>query len=196
MNTGELIGPQDQSEVITTETKPTLRPFAEALTLPKGIETHKLSRAALHGTHRKFGERLKRLGINPATIPDVTIKYGHPDGLKQRRDGSYTIIASRQPKRGHTLNLQAFWRNYRHALSRATLDSIEAERPELFAHLQSQLSHSHQDGKRLLLAHIAQTTSGVEKLMLSLQLLLWDKLPTPNKPQRKGRKRKANTYQT
>lgn len=192
--TGEIVRAPD--EVITTEAKPTLRPFAEALKLPAKIETHKLSRASLHGTHRKFGERLKRLEINPATMPDVVIKYGHPDGLKQGRDGSYTITTSRKPKRGHTLNKAALWRNYRNALSRATLDSIEAERPDLFAAMQSQLSHSHQEGKRLLLAHISQTTSGVERLGLSLQLLLWDKLPAPTKPQRKTRKRTASSYKT
>ena len=177
MKTGELIEPQDQLEVITTEAKPTLRPFADALKLPAEIETHKLSRAALHGTHRKFGERLKRLEINPATMPDVVIKYGHPDGLKQHRDGSYTITTSRKPKHGHTLNKAALWRNYRHALSRATLDSIEAERPDLFAHLQSQLSASHQESKRLLFNMIAQTQSPAMRLGLSLQLLLFDKVP-------------------
>lgn len=181
MKTGELIEPQDK-QVITTETAPTLRPFADALKLPEGIETHKLSRAALHATHRKFGERLKALQINPATMPDVVIKYGHPDGLKRHSSGSYIITTSRQPKQGHTLNKAALWRNYRHALSRATLDSIEAERPDLFAALQRQLSYSHQESKRLLLAHISQTTSGVERIALSLQILIWDKLPAPAKP--------------
>jgi len=184
MKTGELIEPQDK-QVITTETNPTLRPFTEALKLPAKIETHKLSRAALHGTHRKSGERLKRLKINPATMPDVVIKYGHPDGLKQRRDGSYIITTSRKPKRGHTLNKTALWRSYRQALSHATLDSIEAERPELFAQLQSQLSESHKAGKRLLFDYIAQTNSGALKIGLSLQLLLWDRM-TPPKRQKGG----------
>ena len=184
MKTGELIEPQDK-KVITTGTKPTLRPFADALKLPKGIETHKLSRAALHGTHRKFGERMKTLQINPATMPDVVIKYGHPDGLKQRRDGAYVITTSRKPKRGHTLNKAALWRNYRQALSHATLDSIEAERPELFAQLQSQLSGSHKAGKRLLFDYIAQTNNGALKIGLSLQLLLWDRM-TPPKRQKGG----------
>lgn len=194
MTTGELF-PVGDERVITTQ-KPTLRSFADSLKLPKSIETHELSRAALHGTHRRFGERLKRLEINPATMPDVVIAYGHPDGLKQRRNGSYTITASRQPKHGHTLNRAALWRNYRQALSRAMLDSIEAERPDLFAQLQSQLSGSHRAGKRLLFEHLNQTTSGIERLGLSLQLMLWDKLPAPSKPKRQGRKPKANTYQT
>ena len=176
--TGELIEPQDKPEVITTE-KPTLRPFADSLKLPPKIETHKLSRAALHGTHRKFGERLKGLQINPAAMPDVVVKYGHPDSLKQHRDGSYIITASRKPKRDHSLNKAQLWKNYRHALSRASIDAIEAERPEVFATLQSQLSTSHQEGKRLLFEHIAQTTNGAQRLGLSLQLYLWDKLPAP-----------------
>ena len=174
--TGELIEPQDK-KVITTK-NPTLRPFSESLKLPLKIEAHKLSRAALHGTHRKFGERLKAMQINPATMPDVVIKYGHPDGLKQHRNGSYVVTASRTPKRGHSLNKTRLWQNYRHALSRATIDAIESERPEAFAMLQSQLSDSHKEGRRLLFEHIAQTTSGVEHLGLSLQLLIWDKVPT------------------
>lgn len=195
MQTGELIEPKGQ-EVITTESKPTLRPFFESLKLPPKIETHKLSRAALHGTHRKFGERLKRLEMNPAAMPDVVIQYGHPDGLKKRRDGSYIITASRKPKRAHTLNKATLWRNYRHALSRATLDAIGTERPDLFAQMQSQLSHSHQESKRLLLTHIAQTTGGIERLALSLQVMLWNKLPATTKPKRKRRERKPSTYQT
>ncbi len=197
MKTGELIEPQDTPEVITTE-KPTLRPFADSLKLPSDIANHNLSLPALHGTHRKFGKRLKALQINPATMPDVTVKYGHPDGLKQHRDGSYIITASRKPKRGHSLNKTQLWKNYRRALSRATIDTIETERPEAFAALQSQLSNSHQEGKRLLFQHIAQTSSGAQRLGLSLQLMLWDRLPAPAqpKPSKGASKYRASGYQT
>ncbi|MEO9697234.1 MAG: hypothetical protein ABJO09_00090 [Hyphomicrobiales bacterium] len=179
MQTGELIEPQDTG-VITTETaKPTLRPFADSLKLPPNLATHKLSLAAFHGTHRKFGNRLKAMQINPATMPDVVVKYGNTDGLKQDRNGAYIVTASRTPKRGHGLNKTKLWQHTRQAMSRATIDAIETEQPELFAHLKSQLDTSHREGKRLLFQHIAQTTSGAQRLGLSLQLLIWGKIPQP-----------------
>ena len=126
--------------------------------VPRNNERDEVSRAALHGTHRKFGERLKALKINPATMPDVVIQYGHPDGLKQHRTGAYTVTTSRKPEQDHSLNNAALWGNSREALSRAALDSIEAERPELFTQLQAQLSASHQAGKKLLFEHIGVPT--------------------------------------
>lgn len=179
MKTGELIEPQD-TKVITTETaKPTLRPFADSLKLPPDLATHKVSLAAFHGTHRKFRNRLKAMQINPATMPDVVIKYGHTDGLKKDRRGVYIVTTSRNPKRGHGLNKTKLWQHTRQALSRATIDAIEGKQPELFAHLKSQLDTSHREGKRLLFQHIAQTTSRAQRLGLSLQLLIWDKIPQP-----------------
>ncbi len=74
--TGELIEPQEKEVITTKNAKPTLRPFADSLKLPADIQTHRLNRTSLHATHRKFGERLKALEINPATMPDVVIKYG------------------------------------------------------------------------------------------------------------------------
>lgn len=177
MQTGELIEPQDKKVITTENAKPTLRPFADSLKLPPDLAAHKLSLAALHGTHRKFGNRLEAMRINPATMPDVVIRYGHTDGLKQDRKGAYIITANRAPKRGHGLNKTKLWQHTRQALSRATIDAIEAERPEVFAQLKSQLDTRHREGKRLLFQHIAQTTSGAQRLGLSLQLLIWDKIP-------------------
>lgn len=187
MKTGELIEPQDNKVITTKNEKPTLRAFADSLKLPPDLATHKLSLAAFHGTHCKFGNRLKAMQINPVTMPDVVIKYGHPDSLKQNRKGAYIVTTSRTPKHGHSLNKTKLWQHTRQALSRATLDAIEGEQPEIFTHLQSQLSTSHKEGKRLLFQHIAQTTSGMERLGLSLQLLIWDKIPHPKHSKKSGK---------
>ena len=177
MDTGQLT-PWPDIPVNTTKAAPTLRPFSNALKLPDNIEAHRLSRAAIHGTHRKAGARLKALGINPATMPDVTIRYGHPDSLKQNRDGSYTITASRNPKRRHTVNKTKLWQHYRQALSAATLDAIEGERPELYHQLETRLSRSHTAAKRLLFKAITHTPDSPARWMLSLHLALWDRLPS------------------
>ena len=112
-------------------------------------------------------------------MPDVVIKYGHPDSLKHDRKGAYVVAASRNPKRTHSINKASLWKHYRQALSAATLDAIEGERPDLYATMQSALSDSHHEGKRLLFEHIHQTNSEVRAIGLSLQLLIWDKLPQP-----------------
>lgn len=85
MKTGELVEPQDKDVITTHPPKTTLRPFRDGLKFPPDLASHKLSLAAFQGTHRKFGNRLKSLHINPATMPDVVIKYGHPNPKRERQ---------------------------------------------------------------------------------------------------------------
>lgn len=194
--TGELIEPTEP-EVITTKRPTPLRPFREALKFPADIGKHKVSAAALNATHRKFGKKLEALMIPPAIMPDVTIKYGHPDSLKRHRDGGYIVTVSRNPKRRYPIILSKLWQHYRQALSHGYLDAIRADRPELYAQLEAEMSHSHLETKRLLFEHIGQSTDGWQRIGLSLQLFLWNRLPQPKQPKpRRGRKPAAKTPAT
>lgn len=175
MTTGRLIPHGD--EVITTPRPAPLRPFAEALKFPDTIAKQRVSTAALAATHRRFGEKLKALQINPAVMPDVVIKYGHPDSLKHARNGSYVITVSRNPQRRYPIALSKLWQHYRQALSAATLDAIEAERPELYNQLETRLSRSHNAAKRLLFEAIVHTPDSPPRWMLSLHLAFWDHVP-------------------
>lgn len=177
MNTGELIKPQEK-EVITTETKPTLRPFRDALKLPADMAKHRVDLKALVATHHRYGKRLKQLEINPATMPNVVIRYGHPDAVKRNRDGSYAVIVSRRTRKVRTtINGRRFWDHSRQAMSRAMLDAIETERPALFAELHHELDPSSRAAKRLLFDSIATAHTPSQRLVLSLQLILWNKIP-------------------
>jgi PBP1b-binding outer membrane lipoprotein LpoB len=176
--TGELIEPEDKPVITTEPEKPTLRPFKDALKFPADLGKHRVGLQALQATHRKFGQRLKALRINPATMPNVTIEYGHPDGLKRERDGSYTVTTSRQKRQVRaTINKRRLWDHTRQAMSRAMLDAIEAEKPALFAELQSELDANHKDTKQMLFELIAQTPNPTTRLALSLQLMIWNKIP-------------------
>lgn len=177
--TGELVSIQSDTEVITTtKAKPTLRPFHDGLQLPAQLEDYGLSALAMQRTHARHGQRLKALKINPATMPDVKIKYGHPDRMTRNRDGSYTIYASRRTQNvRHKINKTKLWQHYRQALASAYLDALEGERPELHNAMQAELDESHKATKRLLLDSLALAYSPAVRLGLSLQLALWDKIP-------------------
>lgn len=177
--TGELLSSLSDSEVITTETaKPTLRPFQQGLQLPAQLEDYGLSALALQRTHARHGQRLKALKINPATMPDVKIEYGHPDRMTRNRDGSYTVYASRRTQNvRHQINKTKLWQHYRQALASAYFDALEGERPELHNAMRAELDESHKATKRLLLDSLALAYSPAARLGLSLQLYLWDKIP-------------------
>jgi len=181
MKTGEIIEQKDP-QVITTQKEPKpLRSFSQALKMPNDLHRHKVSMAAINGTYEWFGARLKNHKINPSTMPDVVIKYRHPDSLKRNRKSQYVITTSRNPDRQHTINKTRLWNHYRQALSSATFDTIEQQDPELFLRLQSELSQHHQEGKRLLMEHYANATTGTARLGLSLQLYFWGKIPKPRR---------------
>lgn len=155
--TGELIDEPTVSKVITTgNPKPTLRPFREGLELPAKLEQYELSPLAFQRTHARFGQRLKALKINPATMPDVKIKYGHPDRMERNRDGSYSVYASRNPKRRHIIAKGQLWAHYRQALASSYLDAIEGEQPDLYGDLLAEL-----DGER---GEIVAILADVQKL--------------------------------
>lgn len=169
--TGELI--ETPQPVITTaqeEAKP-------ALTFPKGFDQLPVGRHALQTAHRRYRERLVKLGIDPATMPTVSFAYGHPDGLKRNRDGSFTVTVSRNPKRRSPIRRDLLWQHYRQALAQGYLATIEAEQPELHHQLHTTLSRSHNAAKRLLWEAIAHAPDQRLGIGLSLHLLVWDRLP-------------------
>ena len=105
MNTGRLIPLEDKPVITTRKQSNPLRPFQYSLKLPDKLETYGVSLQALQATHQRYGQRLKDLQINPAVMPDVRIAYGHPDGLKRNRDGSYTVTTSRRTQnKRHPIN--------------------------------------------------------------------------------------------
>jgi len=124
--TGEILtshGPAP-GQVITTETP--VRPYRESLELPGDLDQHGLSNTALQRTHRRYGQRLQTLGINPGNMATVSIAYGHPDKFTRKRDGSHIVQVSRRTgNKRHTINKTALWKHYRQAMSMAYLDTIE-----------------------------------------------------------------------
>lgn len=177
--TGELIEPAPDKEVITTGhyEKP-LRPFQDSLNLPTDLGDYGIGVTALKATHAKYGQQLKDQRINPAVMPDVKIAYGHPDGLKRNRDGSYTVTVSRRTQnKRHQINKTQLWKHYRQALASATLDAIADDQPALHHQLQTALDDSHKATTRALQTALAYTASPVQRLGLSLQLTIWQKVP-------------------
>ena len=136
--TGELV--KDYGPVITTEDDtPPLRSFQKSLALPLNLERYSVNETALRRTHARYGQRLKDCKINPAFLPDIRLKYGHPDKLKVDKTG-YTITASRKPDRKrHQINKKALWQNYRQALASGFLDAIEAADPVRFDQVRTAL---------------------------------------------------------
>lgn len=177
--TGELIEPTPDKPVITTgnETQP-VRPFQQSLKLPAKLDEYGVGLTAIRATHARYGRDLKAHRINPAAMPDVKIAYGHPDSLKRNRDGSYTVTVSRRTQnKRHQVNKSKMWQHYRQALASATMDAIATDRPELHHQLQTALDDSHKETTRQLISALKHTSSPVQRLGLSLQLTVWNRIP-------------------
>ena len=170
--TGELIEPDNR--VITTPPPP-------GVVFPKGFDKLPIGRGHLQSAHRRYREKLNKLGIDPATMPTVRFAYDHPERLKRHRDGSFTVYVSRNPKRRVPIRRDLLWQHYRQALAEGYLATIEAQHPELHHRLHVALSASHRAGKRLIFDALTHAKGKALGLKLSLQLLLWDSVPRPTR---------------
>ena len=165
--------------VITTDRSPesSAAPAAK-VTMPDDLASFRVSRTAVERTGTRFAWQLQQHGVNPAAMPQITIRYGHPDRLEQRRDGSYVVYASRRTQnKRHQLNKTKLWSHYRQALANAYLDALTQQQPRVHHQLQVQLDASHQATTRLLAQSLATAQSPLQRLGLSLQLRLWHRLP-------------------
>ena len=169
--TGTIIRYVDR--VITTDNDAkTNRAFDQSLSLPD-LENYGASTLAIQRTHARFGRRLAELQINPSHMSDVKVEYGHPDGFKANRDGSYSVVVSRRTKnKYHKIRKAEMWRNYRSALSHGFLDGIERGHPRLFDDLRLAFDHHYRESQRLALEAIKLNQDPMTKLVLSLQLKL------------------------
>lgn len=178
-NSGVILKGADK--VITIEKqKPTLRPFQDSIKLPKTLGKYGCSSTALLKTHARFGSRLRQLGIDPAHMPDITVKFGHPSGLRRNKDGSFTIVASRKPKQLHPLNKTELWKHYRQALSEGYLHALEKGHPALKDALRTGLDPHYAESKKLAIECIKLSKNKAARWSLSLQVSLWGQIPKWN----------------
>ncbi|MDJ0627632.1 MAG: hypothetical protein QNJ44_05185 [Rhodobacter sp.] len=165
--------------LITTENELVSKPIPpQFLQWPDDLPGYSVSPTALQRTRARFADRLQVMGFDPSAMPQVAIRYGHPDGLRRNRDGSFTITASRKPQnKRHQLNKTRLWQHMRQAMSLAYLDALAEARPDLHHQLQSELDESHKATKQLLVQSLARASTTVERLGLSLQLSIWHSVP-------------------
>lgn len=165
--------------LITTEKKATTTgQLPRFFHRPDDLASYGVGEAALSKTQTRFSDRLEAMGVDPSAMPKVEIVYGHPDGMRRNRDGSYTITAARKPQnKRHQINKTKLWRHTRQATSMAYLDALVEAQPDVHHRLQSELEQSHRETKRLLVQSLAQASSPMEKLSLSLQLFIWHSVP-------------------
>ena len=153
-------------------------PTTAKVAIPADLDHYRVSRTALERTGTRFARRLQAMGVDPSAMPEVTIRYGHPDRLEPRPDGSYVVYASRRTQnQRHQLNKTKLWSHYRQALAGAYLNALATDQPEVHHQLRVQLDASHQATTRWLLQSLAVAQTPVQRLGLSLQLRLWHRLP-------------------
>ena len=177
---GEILSRPKQ--VITTAKRQTKtqhkrQDVSQRLKYPKDISEHKVSTTAIKANHRRFESRLIDIGIDPATMPTVRLKYSHPDGLSKQPDGSYTITISRHPGRAHSVGKAKLWANYRTALASAYLDTIEAQDPGRWQAMEHALNDHHQRAKLQVHNLYKHSKTNGAKFWLSLQLTMWNAIP-------------------
>ncbi len=164
--------------ILTGQRRKQIWQYRNRLHFPADLSGFKVNHTAIERSHKRFAVALQQAGGDPTTMPEVTIRYGHPDRLERRRDGSYVVYASRRTQnKRHQLNKTALWRNYRQALASAYLDGLATDQPGAHHQLRTQLDASHRDTTRLLVRNLAAASSPVERLGLSLQLRLWHRAP-------------------
>ena len=174
--------PEDKKPkpVITTDRslETSATPTAAKVTMPDDLASFRVSRTAVERTGARFARQLQLHGANPTAMPQITIRYGHPDRMEQRRDGSYVVYASRRTQnKRHQLNKTKLWSHYRQALANAYLDTLAQQQPGVHHQLQVQLDASHHATTRLLAQSLAASQSPLQRMGLSLQLRLWHRLP-------------------
>ena len=195
MASGEVIEtPKPEKQVITTnepEQKPPSpdtknaaptqkpnRPFHESLKLPKTLKDYGVSTKYLGFKHIRFGNRLKAIGINPSIMPDIVFKYGHPDSLKRKRDGSFVITISRRTQNAvHTVHKGKLWEHYRQALTSGYLEALRQAKPDRYNAIATKLDHSHQRTKAFILDSFRYANNLTDRIRLSLQLMIFDTIP-------------------
>jgi len=169
------------NKVITTKRKhKSLRPFQDSIKLPKNLGKYGCNATALLRTHARFASRLRGLNIDPAMMPDITVKYGHPSGLNRRKDGSFVINVSRKPKQLHPINKTELWKHYRQALAEGYFDAVRNGSPQSYDTLRTALDPHYAESKRLAVECIKLSKNRTAKWMLSLQVTLWGQIPAFN----------------
>jgi hypothetical protein len=164
-----------EHKVITTKK---VEPIKRALIFPSEIKKYNISVNSLYATRDRYTKRLNAFGISETELPTIKIELGSKDGIKRKKDGSY-IVNVRVKNKLHfrKINRIELWKNYREALGRAYLESIEIHKENEFSNLRCQLDESHKQTRVFLFESLTRTQKPMERLQLSLQLYLWNKVP-------------------
>jgi len=157
------------NKVITTKREhKSLRPFQDSIKLPKNLGKYGCNATALLRTHARFSSRLRGLNIDPAMMPDITVK------------GSFVINVSRKPKQLHPINKTELWKHYRQALAEGYFDAVRKGSPQSYDVLRTTLDPHYAESKRLAIECIKLSKNRTAKWMLSLQVTLWGQIPAFN----------------
>lgn len=114
-----------------------------------------ISETALRKEHEQAISRLRKIGIDPAGFPGITVRYGKAVGhhRKTLSGRSYVVTVPRWEK-GNREKLRA---EYRKGLGRATLDVVAQKRPDLMDTITRRFDASYRATQDALSRYIKAT---------------------------------------
>ena len=153
--------------------KPVLRVDAEEF----GLNTTAFE--AVQSSHKRS---LQKVGVETPREAQVTIHAAKKDRVVQRKNGEYEVYFSRKTGKP---NKQRLWKNYRFALAGNYLDEIQKNNPERFQEMRNKLCDNHRETKAMIYRSLSRAKTPTERLVLTLQLYVWNRLPCEVQKKRK-----------
>lgn len=142
------------------EAEPSSKDAPEIGGSPQGLqikidcERFKISRYSLEEDWRKHRDRLLKLAIFPKKSPRVFIEYGRRLRVFKRFLSDVYVVTIPKYSKGNREHLR---REYRRAISLASIEAVEKERPDLFARLSLQFDERFRETQTLLNKYIMAT---------------------------------------
>lgn len=127
---------------------------APVLTVRANLKKYGISQTALEREHAAALRRLSRLGVDPATVPPVTIKHGAGVGFRRRLFSRGYVVTLPRWQKGNRSALKAAFSK---AVARASLDALKEHAPERFTSLAETFDDAFRDTTVNLTKYILAT---------------------------------------
>lgn len=123
------------------------------LTISANLERAGVSERAFRYHYSEAARRLSAVGIDPAHLPPVSVRYGLGVAMKPRWRGGYAVTLPP----GSKVNRRAVSEAYHKAIARASLDAMRQQQPERFATLSLQMDASFRATNAAVLQYVSNT---------------------------------------
>lgn len=144
------------SSAPATRTPASARPSVATggnLSISANLERAGISERSFRYHYSEAARRLASVGIDPAHLPPVSVRYGLGVAVKPRWRGGYAVTLPP----GAKVNRRAVSEAYHKAIARASLDAMRQQKPERFARLSLQMDASFRATNAAVVQYVANS---------------------------------------